>query len=87
MKPLVLAKIAMQVSEYFNKAAELAGTNSGFRNYDNGKFFGVIKYHKAYFQGLAYFITAQHEYKNANETGTGMGKSVSYCKAAKSIFD
>lgn len=58
MKPLVLAKIVMQVGEYFRVAYEYAGTNRSITSYDGGKFAQVLNYHSLYFTGVAYFITA-----------------------------
>jgi len=35
MKPAILSKTAMQVSDYFRKAYEMSQTNSGLKAYDN----------------------------------------------------
>jgi hypothetical protein len=42
MKPNVLAKIAMQVSEYFKKAYDLSQTNQALKAFDNGKFASIL---------------------------------------------
>jgi len=57
----------MQVSEYFKKAYELSQTNSGLKAFDNGKFAGVLMYHTYYFEGMAYYVLAQEEFKAAGE--------------------
>jgi hypothetical protein len=49
MKANVLAKIAMQVAEYFKKAYELSQTNSGLKTFDSGKFSNIMQYHSKYF--------------------------------------
>ena len=58
MKPGVLAKIAMQVADYFKKAYDLSQTNSGLKTYDSGKFANIMQYHSIYFQAMAYFVLA-----------------------------
>lgn len=68
MKAPVLAKIAMQVSEYFRKAFELSQTNVGLKQYDNAKFANVQHYHSIYFKGMAYFVLAQDAYKKVEDT-------------------
>lgn len=42
MKPNVLAKIAMQVSEYFKKAYDLSQTNQALKAFDGGKFANIL---------------------------------------------
>ncbi len=49
MKPPVLAKISMQVGDYFKKAYELSLTNTGLKQYDSAKFSNVMQYHSLYF--------------------------------------
>ena len=49
MKAGVLAKIAMQVAEYFKKAYDLSQTNAGLKSYEGGKFANVMNYHSIYF--------------------------------------
>lgn len=41
MKPGVLSKVAMQVSEYFKKSYELSQTNVGLKQYDNSRFANI----------------------------------------------
>jgi hypothetical protein len=67
MKPGVLAKIAMQVAEYFRKSYELSQTNVGLKSYDNGKFANIQLYHSLYFKGIAYFVLAKEQYKKVEE--------------------
>ena len=77
----------MQVSEYFKKAFELSQTNSGLKSFDNSKFANILHYHSYYFEGMAYFVLAQDEFKKASDAGKGMGHAVGYFKATASIFD
>lgn len=87
MKPNVLAKIAMQVSEYFKKAYDLSQTNIALKQYDGGKFANILQYHSIYFGAMAYFVMAQDEFKQANEKSQGMGKVVGYFKKTAAEFD
>ena len=41
MKPTVLAKVSMQVSEYFRKAYELSQTNQMLKQFDGAKFANI----------------------------------------------
>jgi hypothetical protein len=81
MKPPVLAKISMQVGDYFKKAFELSLTNTGLKNYDSSKFSNVMQYHSLYFTAMSYNVLAMEEFKKVNETSQGMGKAVSMFKA------
>ena len=87
MKPNVLAKIAMQVSEYFKKAYDLSQTNLALKQYDGGKFANILQYHSIYFGAMAYFVVAQDEFKTANEKAQGMGKVVGYFKRTAAEFE
>lgn len=87
MKANVLAKIAMQVAEYFKKAFELSQTNQGLKTFDSSKFANIMHYHSLYFQGMAYFVMAQEEFKTANEKSQGMGKVVSLFKVTYACFE
>ena len=57
-KAAILAKTAMQVSDYFRKAYQLSQTNNGLKAFDNGKFSNIIYYHSFYFEGMAYWMLA-----------------------------
>jgi len=46
-----------------------------------------MQYHSIYFQGMAYFVVAQDEFKTASDKSQGMGKVVAHFKVASSIFD
>lgn len=87
MKPSILSKTAMQVSEYFKKAYELSQTNSGLKQFEQGKFAAILMYHTYYFEGMAYYQIAQEEFKQAGNMGKGMGKAVGYFKATNSVFE
>ena len=87
MKPPVLAKISMQVAEYFKKAYELSQTNQGLKAFDNQKFANVMQYHSIYFHGMSYVVLAVEEFKQANDKASGMGKAVSLFKVAVSVMD
>lgn len=81
MKPPVLAKISMQVGDYFKKAFELSLTNTGLKNYDGSKFSNVMQYHSLYFQAMSYNVIAMEEFKKVGEVSQGMGKAVSMFRA------
>ena len=87
MKAGVLAKISMQVSEYFSKAYDLSQTNESLKAYDGKKFANIMLYHSIYFAGMSYYVLAQDEFKIANEKSAGMGKAVSLFKKAAAEFD
>jgi hypothetical protein len=87
MKPPVLAKISMQVGDYFKKAFELSLTNTGLKNYDSSKFSNVMQYHYLYFQAMSYNVIAMDDYKKVAETSQGMGKAVSMFKATMAALD
>jgi hypothetical protein len=87
MKPAILSKTAMQVSEYFKKAYELSQTNSGLKAFDNGKFASILMYHTFYFEGMAYYVQALDEFKTAGDNGKGMGKAVGIFRAACTVFE
>lgn len=87
MKPVILSKTAMQVSEYFKKAYELSQTNQGLKAFDNGKFANILMYHTFYFEGMAYYVLALDEFKTSGEVGKGMGKAVGMFKAACTVFE
>jgi hypothetical protein len=55
MAPSVLAKIAAQVSTYFEKAFENNQVNPQLRSFDNRKFANVLGYHSKYFMAQAYW--------------------------------
>jgi len=49
MNPAVLAKIAAQVSIYFDKAFQSNQVNPDLRSFDSRKFANVMGYHSKYF--------------------------------------
>ena len=49
MNANVLAKIAAQVSLYFQKAFDNNQVNPNLRSYDNRRYAGVLAYHARYF--------------------------------------
>ena len=87
MKPQILSKTAMQVSEYFKKAYELSQTNQGLKNFDNGKFANILMYHTYYFEGMSYYVLALDQYKQANDSGKGMGLCAGQFQAAYKVFE
>jgi len=87
MKAGVLAKIAMQVAEYFRKSYELSQTNAALKSYDGGKFANIQLYHSLYFKAMAYFVLAQEQYKKVDEQANGMGLAVGYFKAVIAQLD
>lgn len=87
MKPSVLAKIAMQVSQYFAKAHELSQTNVGLKGYDGAKFANVMLYHSIYFAAMGYFVLAQDELKKVADNAKGQGMAVAMLKKTALEFD
>lgn len=87
MKPAVLAKIAMQVSQYFSKAHELSQTNVGLKGYDGAKFANVMLYHSLYFAAMGYFVLAQDELKKVAEHTKGQGTAVAMLKKTAIEFE
>lgn len=87
MKPVVLAKIAMQVAQYFAKAHELSQTNVGLKAFDGAKFANVMLYHSIYFAAMGYFVLAQHEIKNVAEKTKGQGLVVALLKKTAIEFE
>jgi programmed cell death 6-interacting protein len=81
MKPPVLAKISMQVSEYFRKAYELSQTNQSLKAFDGSKFANVMQYHSIYFKAMAWWVISQDEYRKVGEEARGMGLAVALLKA------
>ena len=67
MKPAVVAKIAMQVAEYFRKSYELSQTNQMLKQYDGSKFANIQQYHSLYFKAMAWFVLSQDELKKVEE--------------------
>jgi hypothetical protein len=87
MKPNVLAKIAAQVSVYFQKAFEANQSNQHLRAFDTGKFANILGYHAKYFQAQAYEKLAEGEYKLADEKAKGMGRAVTLLKMTTAQYD
>lgn len=87
MKPPVLAKIAMQVAQYFAKAHELSQTNVGLKGYDGAKFANVMLYHSIYFAAMGYFVLAQSEIKNVADKAKGQGLVVAMLKKTAIEFE
>ena len=87
MKPAILSKIAMQVSDYFKKAYDLSQTNQALKAFDSGKFANIMHYHSLYFGAMAFLVLAEEEYKVANEKSNGMGKAVTLFKRTTIEFD
>ena len=54
MKPPVCAKIAAQVSIYFQKAFEANQINQQLRQFEGGRFANVLGYHARYFNAQAW---------------------------------
>jgi hypothetical protein len=54
MKAGTLAKIAMQVADYFGKAYDLSQTNQALKAYDSSRFANIMHYHSLYFSAMAY---------------------------------
>ena len=87
MKPTVLAKVSMQVSEYFRKAYELSQTNQMLKQFDGAKFANIQQYHSIYFKSMAWYIISQDEYKKVEEQARGMGLACALLKATAFMME
>lgn len=87
MKSSVLAKIAMQISEYFKKSYELSITNQSIKTYDSGRFSNIQNYHHFYFRAMSFMVLGIDTQKNVAETGKGMGLAVGYLRESLKILD
>ena len=87
MKPTVLAKVSMQVSEYFRKSYELSQTNQMLKQFDGAKFANIQQYHSIYFKSMAWFIISQDEYKKVEEQARGMGLACALLKATAFMME
>ena len=83
----VLAKIAAQVSLYFEKAYENNQVNNDLRNFDNRKFAGVCGYHARYFQAQAYWQLGSSKYSEAGSQGRGMNQAIAYLTVCVEKFN
>ena len=54
MKPEVLSKIALQISNYFREAYSQSQTNRILKAFQQGQFAGVMLYHQKYFEASAW---------------------------------
>jgi programmed cell death 6-interacting protein len=86
MKPALLSKIAMQISEYFAEAHKFSQMNQGIRQYDGGKFSNIMLFYSHYFEASAYLVLAQHERTVVKEKATGAGKMVGLAQCACNKF-
>lgn len=87
MKAPVLAKIAMQVADYFAKAYDLSQTNQGLKAYDSSRFSNIMHYHSLYFAAMAYSVLSVEEYKTATDKSAGMGRVVALLKKTVAELD
>jgi len=65
MNPTVLAKVASQVSIYFEKAFEANQVNPTLRAFDNRRFANVLGYHSRYFYAMAYWQLGSTQFNDA----------------------
>lgn len=87
MKSSVLAKIALQISEYFQKSYSLSITNQSIKAYDNGRFSNIQHYHHYYFKAMSYMVLGIDVQKQVAETGKGMGLALAYLRQALKVLD
>lgn len=78
MNATVLAKIAAQVSLYFQKAFDNNQVNPQLRSFDNRRFANVLAYHAKYFNAQAYWQLGNTQYNAASTQGKGMNKAVAF---------
>ena len=87
MKSTVLAKIAMQISEYFKKSYELSITGPSIKIYDSGRFSNIQNYHHFYFKAMSYMVIGIETQKGVAESGKGMGLAIGYLRESLKILD
>lgn len=87
MKSTVLAKIAMQISEYFKKSYELSITGPSIKTYDSGRFSNIQNYHHFYFKAMSYMVIGIETQKGVAESGKGMGLAIGYLRESLKILD
>ena len=87
MKSSVMAKIALQISEYFQKSYSLSITNQNIKAYDSGRFSNIQNYHHYYFKAMSYMVLGIDVQKQVAETGKGMGLAISYLRYSLGILD
>jgi hypothetical protein len=78
MKAGILSKTSMQVADYFKNAYQHSQTNAGIKQYDSGRFAGVMHYHSYYFESMAYLCLAIDSYKQVETTSRGMGVAIGF---------
>jgi len=57
-------------------------TSNELKKFDGGRFVGVMNYHAHYFKAMAYFSLLEAQFKEANEKGKGMARSVTLATIA-----
>ena len=87
MAPKILAKVAAQVSMYFQKAFECNQVNQQLRAYQNGTFANVLGYHSKYFMAQAYLNLTRATFDAADKAGKGMGLAAAYGKITLAEFE
>lgn len=78
MKAGILSKTSMKVAEYFKSAFQHSQTNVGIKQFDSGRFSGIMHYHSYYFEAMAYLCLAIETYQNVEKTTKGMGLAIGY---------
>lgn len=87
MNPIVLAKVASQVSIYFEKAFESNQVNPTLRSFDNRRFANVLGYHSRYFAAMAYWQLGSTQFNDAGAKGKGMNLAVAYLTVCVEKFN
>ena len=83
----VLAKIAAQVSIYFEKAFDNSQVNPTLRAFDNRRFANVLGYHKNYFMAQSYWQLGNTQYNEASTKGKGMNKALAFLTVCVEKFN
>lgn len=65
----MLSKISQQISIYFDRAYEKSQMNMALKKFDNGRFAGVLEYHREYFKASAWLVLGIDRFKKAKEEG------------------
>lgn len=86
MNATVLAKVAAQVSIYFEKAFEANQVNPNLRGFDNRKFANVLGYHSKYFGAMSYWQLGSTQFAKAGDEGKGMNLAVAYLTLCNERF-